>query len=270
LTPRGIATLPMYDFPDARHATDAWWSGLARHLRREGIAAPDALVRGEDLIGQWRDPALTISQTCGYLLTHQLKADLRPVATPHYTAPGCEGPSYASVILVRDDHPGTKVADFRGGVAVYSRGYSHAGYNSFRGLVSLVAKGAPFFSQVIASDSHLESIAAIAGGRGDIATIDAVVHAFVSRWRPEALKGTRSLGFTPRAPAPPYVAPILAPAAIIARLQAGLMTACADPDLAAVRDDLFIGGFSLLGVADYDAIPSLERAAVAAGYPELA
>jgi ABC-type phosphate/phosphonate transport system substrate-binding protein len=165
VTPPAYASLPMYDFPDARRATDAWWTGLAGHLRREGaLDAPAALLRRDDLIEQWRDPRLTLSQTCGYLLTHQLKADLQPVATPHYTAPGCDGPRYASVILARADHPGAALADFRGAVAVYSRTYSHAGYNSLRGMVAPLAGAKPFFSRVIASDSHLESIATLASG----------------------------------------------------------------------------------------------------------
>jgi hypothetical protein len=35
-----IATLPMYDWPEVREATDAWWAGLARHLRGAGFEAP--------------------------------------------------------------------------------------------------------------------------------------------------------------------------------------------------------------------------------------
>jgi hypothetical protein len=33
-----IAALPMYDWPEIREATDAWWAGLARAFRREGPA----------------------------------------------------------------------------------------------------------------------------------------------------------------------------------------------------------------------------------------
>ncbi|OYX46871.1 MAG: hypothetical protein B7Y97_13185, partial [Sphingomonas sp. 32-66-10] len=123
----------MYDFPDVRAATDAWWAGLRRHLGRQGVEAPEALLRRDDLMEQWADPGLVISQTCGYLLTHQLKGDLQPVATPHYAAPGCDGPMYASVILAGRRHDGARLADFAGATAVYSRTYSHAGYNAFRG-----------------------------------------------------------------------------------------------------------------------------------------
>jgi len=264
------AGLPMYDFPDVRMATDSWWNGLARHLSRAGIPdVPTSLLRRDDLIEQWQDPALLISQTCGYLLTHELRADLRPVATPHYTAPGCVGPAYASVILARQDHPGATVADFEGGVAVYSRSYSHAGYNAFRGMVAPLARGKPFFSRVIGSGSHLDSIATLATGAGDLATVDCVIHAFVSRWRPGALAGTRVLGFTDPAPAAPYVAPISASNDRVARLRQALDAAVHDPDLAAARDDLFIAGFSHLEFLDYSTIASVETEAIARGYPNL-
>jgi ABC-type phosphate/phosphonate transport system substrate-binding protein len=261
----------MYDFPDVRKATDAWWSGLAHHLSRAGIAeVPSSLLRRDDLIEQWQDPALLISQTCGYLLTHQLRADLRPVATPHYTAPGCTGAAYASVILARADHPGAALADFKGGVAVYSRNYSHAGYNAFRSMIAPLAGGRPFFSRVIGSGSHLDSIATLAAGAGDLATIDCIIHAFVSRWRPDSLAGTRVLGFTAPAPAPPYVAPISASDDQVARLRQALDAAVRDPDLAATRDDLFISGLSHLEFLEYSTIASVETEAIARGYPDLA
>jgi ABC-type phosphate/phosphonate transport system substrate-binding protein len=261
----------MYDFPDVRRATDSWWQGLARHLSRAGVPdVPGNLLRGDDLIEQWRDPALLISQTCGYLMTHQLRGDVTPVATPHYTAPGCAGPAYASVILTRQDHPGAAVADFKGGVAVYSRSYSHAGYNAFRGLIAPLAAGEPFFSKVVGSGSHLDSIATLAAGTGDLATVDCVIHAFVSRWRPQALAGTRILGFTAAAPAAPYIAPISVTADRLSRLRSALDAALHDRSLAYARDDLFIDGFSHLDFADYSMIAHVETEAIAHGYPELA
>ncbi len=260
----------MYDFPEARAATDAWWTALARRFEREGIdEVPRSLLRRDDLIEQWSDPALLISQTCGYLLCNQLRTALQPVATPHYTAPGCSGPNYASVIVVRDTHPAGELKDLRGGVAVYSRSYSHAGYNAFRGIIAPLAGGKPFFSKVIGSGSHLDSIGLIATGVGDIATVCCVIHAFVSRWRPEALAGTRVLGYTPLALAPPYVAPIGATPIRMAQLRAGLSAAMADPELASVRDAIFLGGLSVFDSIDYDRTAAVERTAIAMNYPEL-
>ena len=260
----------MYDFPEARSSTDAWWAGLRRHFIREGFAdVPRSLLRRDDLIEQWSDPGLLISQTCGYLLARDLRSALQPVATPHYTAPGCSGPNYASVILLRESHPATKLADLRGGIAVYSRTYSHAGYNALRGIIAPLARGQRFFSEVIGSGSHLDSIGLIASGRGDIATVCCVIYAFVSRWRPHALAGTRVLGYTPLAPSPPYIAPIAAGEQHMARLRMALAEAMVDPALASVRSDLFLAGSSVLDRAAYDCIEAVERTAMASGYPEI-
>ena len=35
-----IASLPMYDWPEVRDATDAWWHGLARHIGVAGELCP--------------------------------------------------------------------------------------------------------------------------------------------------------------------------------------------------------------------------------------
>ena len=81
-----IASLPMYDWPEVRQATDNWWAGIARHLDN----AP-ALDRGADYTALWRDPRLLFSQTCGYPFTHEFSGRLKLIATPHYGADGCSG-----------------------------------------------------------------------------------------------------------------------------------------------------------------------------------
>src|SRR6185437_2123523 len=52
------ASLPMYDFPEVRGATDAWWAGLARHLEHAGVTeVPAALLRRDDLIENGATPS---------------------------------------------------------------------------------------------------------------------------------------------------------------------------------------------------------------------
>ena len=88
-----IASLPMYDLPELRTATDTWWSGMAAALRRAGIdAVPDQLTRVYNVATVWRDPNLLLSQTCGYPLVRDMAGILQPIATPIYNAPGCDGP----------------------------------------------------------------------------------------------------------------------------------------------------------------------------------
>ena len=46
-------------------------------------------MRGEKLDELWRDEALFVNQRCGYDLVNHYAGILRPLVTPHYTAPGC-------------------------------------------------------------------------------------------------------------------------------------------------------------------------------------
>src|SRR5436309_2979270 len=92
-----IASLPMYDWPEVRAATDAWWSGISRYL---GVHIP--LRRAKDHASLWRGPDLLFSQTCGYPFTHELRGAVQLVATPHYRAVGCHGPAYSSFIFARE------------------------------------------------------------------------------------------------------------------------------------------------------------------------
>jgi hypothetical protein len=64
-----LASLPMYDWPEIRSATDAWWAGIARHA---GLGFP--LTRVPDYAELWRRDDLVFSQTCGYPFTHGLAA----------------------------------------------------------------------------------------------------------------------------------------------------------------------------------------------------
>src|SRR3990172_9299482 len=110
-----IAGLPMYDLPEATAATDAWWVGLARAFRREGVRdVPDRLYRHGAPVEDWLAPDLLFSQTCGYPLTHALAGRVAPIATPGYAAPGCHGPDYCSLIVVRADDPAAELAELRG------------------------------------------------------------------------------------------------------------------------------------------------------------
>ena len=101
---RMIAALPMYDWPELRAATDAWWSGLAGHLRAAGLeGVPDHLCREIEPALVWEHPDLLLAQTCGLPFVRRYRDRLRIVATPCYAAEGCDGPTYRSAILVRDD-----------------------------------------------------------------------------------------------------------------------------------------------------------------------
>ena len=55
------------------------------------------------------------SQACGYPLITSLAGKVSLLATPCYDAPGCEGPDYCSLVIVRGDAPWMSFEELRGG-----------------------------------------------------------------------------------------------------------------------------------------------------------
>ncbi|MDP2734302.1 MAG: hypothetical protein Q8O63_14555, partial [Hoeflea sp.] len=51
----GAASLPMYDWPEIRAATDAVWAAIRSELSQRGIDAPARLDRSADPEPLWSD-----------------------------------------------------------------------------------------------------------------------------------------------------------------------------------------------------------------------
>jgi ABC-type phosphate/phosphonate transport system substrate-binding protein len=265
-----IASLPMYDLPELRTATDAWWSGMAAALRRAGIdAVPDQLTRVYNVATVWRGPNLLLSQTCGYPLVRDMAGILQPVATPIYNAPGCDGPNYSSAIVASAEQSADDISALRGGVCAVNGRDSQSGYNCLRAVLSPLAEGKPFFARVIETGSHARSLEMISRGEADVCAIDCVTHTLLSRHRPQALANTRILGYTSHAPGLPYVTQASANLDLVYRLRDGVMAAFADPAMAGVRETLLLVGAEVLDVESYEGILAMEAAAQAQGYNEL-
>lgn len=261
----------MYDFPWLARANDALWAGIARHLRAAGLErVPDHLDRTRPREAVLRDPDLLLGHTCGYPLMTALRGVVRPVATPRYALPGCEGAWHRSLVVVREDAPYERLDQLRGSRAALNGFDSNTGMNLLRAAVAPLAGGRPFFADLLVTGFHLESLAAVRSGRADVAAIDCVTHGLAARHRPDLVAGTRVLAWTEATPSLPLVTRAAAPEAEVAALRSALDAAAADPDLAEARAALALEGFEVLPLAAYGRILELERAAAEAGYPTLA
>jgi ABC-type phosphate/phosphonate transport system substrate-binding protein len=243
-----IATLPMYDWPEVRTATDAWWKGLSRHF---GTDVP--LYRANDYTAAWRRDDLLFSQTCGYPFTHALAGKVQLVATPHYAADGCEGPLYQSIVFAREK---AEPESFRGSRAAVNTPDSMSGMLAMKLVFAPYALQGRFFGKVIESGGHVNSMRAVRDGEADVCAVDAVCVALARRYRPDDLAGLVEIARSPLVPGLPYISTC----GDVARLRAGLAMAFADPDLSEVRDHLFLSGFSVLDIQDYARITDLEAA----------
>ncbi len=234
-----IASLPMYDFPEVREATDALWSALAQELGSDELL--DRRVLHSDV---WRREDLLFSQTCGYPLTHEFRGVLTYVATPHYDVDGCEGPRYSSVLLARHAKP---VAVFDGCVAAVNA------MDSMSGMLALRLCIRP--SREVLSGGHIASMEMVRSGAADICAVDFVTYALARRYRPQAVEGLVDVGRSPLVPGLPYVTR----SGHVDKLRAALRDVFTDPALEVHRKALMISGVSVLDADAYDVIVRLEK-----------
>jgi ABC-type phosphate/phosphonate transport system substrate-binding protein len=112
-------------------------------------------------------------------------------------------------------------------------------------------------------------LAQLAAGEVDVAAIDCVSYALLSRCREHVTRLTRVIGRTPSAPGLPYATHPHAPPALVARLRAGLARAFADRDLARTRSMLLLDGIDVLPDGFYDCMFEAEAEAKRRRYLEL-
>ncbi|MGE0238271.1 MAG: phosphate/phosphite/phosphonate ABC transporter substrate-binding protein [Parvibaculaceae bacterium] len=253
-------SLPMYDWPEVAEATDAWAQGVLTHLGQAGAV----LDRDPDYFAGWRKADLVFSQTCGYPFTHEFRGKLGYVATPHYAVPGCTGPDYCSVVFAREPRP---LADFRGRRAAVNSSDSMSGMLALKLVFAHLAEDGRFFSQVVETGGHVNSMIAVRDRRADVCAIDAVCVALARRYRPDYLEGLVEIARSPMVPGLPFVT---ATRRDPAGLRRALARAFVDPDLAAAREALFLTGHSILAEDAYDLILRLERQMEDAGGLRLA
>ncbi len=265
-----IAALPMYDLPEARSATDAWWAVLCRHFRAAGLPeVPAALTRTPNVTDSWTMPGLLFTQTCGYPLTHDWSDDLRLVATPHYSAEGCDGPAYRSALIVADGSAVTTPEDLRGKHIAYNADHSQSGFNAPRAMAAPLARNGHFFGASTRSGGHRQSMTLVRSGEADVCAVDCVTWAMHQRYASDIVNGLRVMGWTDPAPCLPFVTAIGQDDDTVRRLRDGIVNAIADQAGVGARQALFLDNAEVLELSSYDVIDAMERDAIARGYSHL-
>ena len=250
----------MYDIPEIREATDSWWAGLAAAFRAEGLSdVPDTLNRIDDVASLWGARDMLFSQTCGYPLTHAWAGRLQVIGTPCYDAPGCEGASYRSLILVREGANIHQLEDLAGKVVAFNGPDSLSGWLALKLVFATLDKQGDFFDRWDVSGAHLASMTAVRNGEADVCAIDAVTHALAARHQPDLTDSLVEIARSPEAPALPYVTRPDMPADDLQRMRTALTAAMTDPDLKDARQALFLSGVKIQGNKAYDAVLELER-----------
>ena len=174
-------TFPMYAIH--RQQTQALWQAVQSLLAERGVMVagdPPAADPG-DLLAHWRQPTLLLSQTCGYPLVTQLP-EVQTVGCFHYAAPGCEGRRYRSLLVVREADSHRMLGDFLGRRAVCNAEHSQSGYNVLRKMVAPLSREGRFFSAVMFSGSHRQSLRELQQENADDLRAAAALSAAGSGW----------------------------------------------------------------------------------------
>ena len=265
-----IASLPMYRNTATQGACDRFWTVWAEKLRKRGIDAPMHLTIEDDAESTWSDPALLISQTCGYPYASSLRDKVRLVATPHYAVEGCNGPAYCSWIVVHVDSIATILQDLEGLRVAFNGSGSQSGYNNFRAAIAPLTHGKKFFSETHQTGSHAESMRYVADGKADCAAIDAVSWVLTLEEEPLLDKKLRRMAITPEVPGLPFITSADRSDEDVTAMRNALLDTLCDATLSEDLATLKLCGATVLDDSAYDVCLTMERAAVEAGYPRLA
>jgi len=283
-TPTGpIAAYTMYGGPPVRPAVGEWWAGIAGRLTDAGLAdvpAEPTFTLGER--EQWTHPNLLLAQTCGFPMMKGVTGPVRLVCTPVYDVPYADGVNYCSLVIVAKESEATSLNDLRGKRAAITKPTSHSGYNALRRLVADyvaqweaemggdipdLAGGRRFFSSVIETGNHLNSVKAVAAGDADVAAIDCVSFHFIKTLAPDAMDQVKILTTTPQAPGLPLITAGWRSDEEVAVLRSAVMDTVGDPALKEALATLRISGFQVLKRDAYVRTLEMEREAEDRNYP---
>lgn len=204
----GLATLPMYDWPEIRGQVDDFYA----QLRTLVPQLPDTLTRPEtaqELHALWHDKALMFGQTCWGPMQAGLGAHVHVLAQPLYDdVPGGKGACYRSAIVMRNGLP-CPVPD--GAKAVLPAGLADArpainAIDSMSGFIAMAQDmGTPELgSRALITGSHRASVRAVAESAADFAAIDCRSWALALAHEPAARDLTVA-GWTAPRPGLPFI-----------------------------------------------------------------
>ncbi len=259
---------PMYNINHAD--TEALYGAVQQLLAAHGVAVTgqkSAFV-GETLVAHWRHPGLVLSQTCGFPLV-TLLPDVQVVGCFHYSAPGCEGRNYRSLLVARVQDSDKTLADFRGRRVVCNAPDSQSGYNVLLKMVAPLAERGRFFSDVTFSGSHRQSLIALRRGEGDIAAIDCVTWALLQRHEPELLEGLAVIGRSPPAPCLPLITAASTSSGTLQAIRDALKVLVSASPYREICSALFIGGFSEATRQSWEVLLDWRQEAAEAGLHQL-
>lgn len=264
------ADLPMYDLPEMANAN----AGFLRVLRElmighgveVGTCPPDDVTCHDP---ERLSHKVIFTQMCGYPLFKECRDQGHVLATPRYAMAGCDGPYHRSFFIVRVDDRAERLDDLRGRVFGCNSLRSNTGMNLPRLSIAQIADRKRFFSSVVVTGGHLQSLEQLHAGSVDLCAIDCVTWGFLERFRPGLTGRGRILAETAPSPSLPFVTASATSQQARAALRLALDEIFAATRYIDMRAALAMRGIVHLDDAAYVQLLDYERQAEALGYPVL-
>jgi len=264
------ASLPMYRFAETQAAVLVFLAHLKRRLITKGLVVEDVVFDRErrpvpDGIG----PQIFFTQICGYPLFKRFRDQGHMLATPSYSFPGCSEGAHCAFFMVRAEDPAVLLEDMRERVFGCNSLLSNSGMNLPRLSLARVAGGRRFFSSVVMTGGHLESLASLREGAIDLCSIDNVTWGFFHKLRSAEASRFRILDRTVSSPSLPFVTSVETPARQIAALRDSIDELMTDVEMLNIRESLGLRGVEEPKTAAYERLADFEREAAELGYAEI-
>jgi ABC-type phosphate/phosphonate transport system substrate-binding protein len=261
----------MYCFPEMEAANAALWTALQLGLRAKGVETADIEFSiGGCAAPEGVGPGVFFTQMCGYPLFKHYRDRGRVLGTPHYSIPGCVGPTHRAFFMVRSSDPAECLDDMRGRIFGCNSLMSNSGMNLPRLSLARIARGKPFFSSVVMTGGHVASLERLAESSIDLCSIDNVTWGFYKKFRPVNSERYRILDETVSSPSLPYMTAVNTSEFESAAIAETLHEIMDDPQAADTRGALELAGLSTPDVDAYERLTEFEREAADLGFPEIA
>ncbi|MDH4565333.1 phosphate ABC transporter substrate-binding protein [Pseudomonas sp. BN414] len=257
------AELLMYVAPQCvENANTAWLQRILELLGEERLTAD-----GLSLPELWTSPRLLLTQTCGYPLMTQLRGQVRVLGRPDYVLPDSADGWHCSLILARAEDARTTLEAFLGSRGAINDAGSNTGMNLFRHRLAPLQQRGTFFSNVIHSGSHRESLRLLRENQADLAAVDSVTYAHLARYAPTEVANLRLIERSAPSPSLPYIGSVNLGNDEAERLREAMNQAL--NELPQVAEILSIREVLPAKEDDYRILLDYQQQAIAHGYAEL-
>lgn len=218
--------------------------------------------------------ATDIAFVCGYpyILSHDGKETppMELLAAPIMEADLYEEkPIYYSYIVVREDSEEKSFEGLKGKRFVYNDKASNSGYNMPRAKLVEIGETNGFFSEVLHSGSHEESIRWISEGRADASAVDSLVYDYALSVGADYMKNVKIIDKLGPAGIPPVVRSSNLSDEQADKVKNALLHMHEDPEGQQILKEAYLKKFVAVDDTLFDGVRKWHKTAVDAKFMEI-